>query len=228
MRRLFEILPVARKAHHHIRLSASIRSDLLWWYTFMTQWYGVSIISGQGYPSVELWTDAPSSFGCGAICLGLSKWLQLPWGYGTGKLVSQDETSIAWMELLPIVLATAVWGRAWCGWMVAVHCDNTTAVTVVNSGYSRMPRIMHLLRCLFFIRAHYQFTLQAQHIEGANNTWADAISRDNPVFMQSQVFRSTYQRTPLPQSLVELLVERQPDWTSVHWTQLVRDCLQLA
>ena len=43
--------------------------------------------------------------------------------------------SITWMELLPIVLASAVWGPAWRGQRIIVHCDNTGAVTIVNSGY---------------------------------------------------------------------------------------------
>ena len=45
--------------------------------------------------------------------------------------------SIMCMELLPIVLASAVWGQAWHGQRIIVHCDNTGAVTVANSGYSR-------------------------------------------------------------------------------------------
>ncbi len=42
-----------------------------------------------------------------------------------------------------------------------VHCDNLGVVAVVNSGYSRVPQIMHLLRCLFFIRAHFQIDVVA-------------------------------------------------------------------
>jgi len=77
-----------------------------------------------------------------------------------------------------------------------MNCDNTGAVAVANSGYSRAPHIMHLLQCLFFIRAIYQFSEQVVYIEGADNTWADAISRNYSVLVDSQVFKSTYQRTP--------------------------------
>ena len=44
LRHLFELLSVARKAHHHVRLGAVARSDLLWWCMFMEQWNGVSMI----------------------------------------------------------------------------------------------------------------------------------------------------------------------------------------
>ena len=112
--------------------------------------------------------------------------------------VSLGGESITWMELLPIILASAVWGPAWHGQRIIVHCDNTGTVTVANCGYSRAPQIMHLLQCLFFIRAHlffiiFEFSLQAVHLEGTDNTLAYAVSRNNHALLDSQVFRSTYQ-----------------------------------
>ena len=44
MRHLFEALTGIRQAHHHVRLSSSIRSDIRWWHTFMAEWNGVSMI----------------------------------------------------------------------------------------------------------------------------------------------------------------------------------------
>ena len=49
---------------------------------------------------------------------------------------------------------------------MTVHCDNTAAMAVVNSGYSRVPEIMHLLRCLFYIRAHLELEVWAVHTPG--------------------------------------------------------------
>ena len=89
------------------------------------------------------------------------------------------EESIVLKELLPIVLACAIWGKRWGGRMVTVHCDNMGAVALVNSGYSKIQQIMHLLRCLFFIRALYQMELWAVHVPGRDNTLADALSRNN-------------------------------------------------
>ena len=56
--------------------------------------------------------------------------------------------SILAMELLPIVMACVIWGPRWRQSAVTAQCDNEGAVAVVNSGYSRVPRIMH---CLFFL-----------------------------------------------------------------------------
>ena len=226
MRRLFEALSGVRRSHHHIRLGPAIRSDILWWHTFMAEWNGVSIIPHPRPPSAVLWSDASGSFGCGAICPTLAKWIQLRWDEHK-KSSDGGVDSITWMELLPIVLACAVWGHGWHGQRVIVNCDNTGAVAVANSGYSKAPRIMHLLRCLFFIRALYQFSVHVVYVEGTDNTWADAISRNYPVLIDSQVFKSTYQRTTLPEGLITLLMVEQPDWTSDRWIKLFRSSLQL-
>ena len=88
---------------------------------------------------------------------------------------------------------------------MTVHCDNQGTVAVVNSGYSRVPPIMHLLRCLFFIRAPFQINLWATHIPGIENTLADAISRDNLPVLYSQVPESVNCRSPVPLPLISLL-----------------------
>ena len=110
--------------------------------------------------------------------------------------------------------------------MVVVHCDNQAAVCVVNTGYSRDKDMMHLMRCLFFIRAYWGIGMRAEHIPGEQNTAADAISRGN----LSTLFQVSPQASPLPtavpQSLLDLLVAQQPDWTSPSWVSLFRSCLQ--
>ena len=87
---------------------------------------------------------------------------------------------------------------------------------------------MHLLRSPFFIWAHFEFSLQAVHIKETDNALADAISHNNHVLLNSQVFRSTYQWTPLPEELTILLTVEQANWTSDRWTQLFKNCLQPA
>ena len=46
--------------------------------------------------------------------------------------------------------------------MVDVNCDNLGVVALVNSGYSKVPEIMHLLMSLFFIKAHFQIDDMSQ------------------------------------------------------------------
>ena len=69
-------------------------------------------------------------------------------------------------ELVPIVLA-AVWGREWHEQSVRAKCDNSAVVAVLNWGNSQDDEVMHLIQCLAFVKARFQFDLFATHIEGA-------------------------------------------------------------
>ncbi len=124
------------------------------------------------------------------------------------------------------MMACMIWGPWWQDCRVVVHCDNQAVVCVVNSGYSKDKDMMHLLRCLFFIRAHWGLYLRAEHIPGEQNVVADAISRGNlSRFFQVSPAASSHP-TPVPQPLHELLVAQQPDWTSPDWVTLFKSCLQ--
>ena len=128
----------------------------------------------------NIWTDASGTVGCGAWNPTTGEWIQLEWtGVNITPGPEVPNRGIAWKELVPIILACALWGRRWSGGTVTIHCDNTAAASVLNSGYSRVPEIIHLLRCLFFIRARFQFEAWAVHIPGVENGVADAVSRND-------------------------------------------------
>ena len=112
--------------------------------------------------------------------------------------------------------------------MVHVHSDNEAVVAVINTGYSKDPQMMHLIRCLFFILAAWDISLYACHIPGVLNTVADAISRDNIPLLFSKVPDADRTPTPVPPNLVELLLTRQPDWTHPTWKRLFNSCFQRA
>ena len=152
--------------------------------------------------------------------------LQLKWSLLEQSEGSFGDQPITQKEVLPVVLACAVWGSSWKNWRVVVHCDNEAAVTVLNSGYARDSQIMHLLRALFFIKAVYQIELKATHIPGKDNVIADAISWDKLTVLHSQVPPPDPDPTQVPREIQHLLVEEQPDWTSVNWTQLFRRCFR--
>ena len=97
---------------------------------------------------------------------------------------------------------------------VTVHCDNLGTVALVNSGYSKVPQSMHLLRCLFFIRAQFQIQLWAVHIPGIENTLADAISRNNLCLLYSQIPEAIGRQSPIPPQLISLLLDPHLDWST--------------
>ena len=62
MQRLFDLLAVACRAHHHIYLKLSFGSDLLWWATFLQLWNGVALNSSHPVSSrIHVWSDESGS-----------------------------------------------------------------------------------------------------------------------------------------------------------------------
>ena len=88
----------------------------------------------QWTPAVEIYTDAAGEVGCEAWW-GVH-WLQLKWA----REATWRGISITQKEVLPAVLACAVWGHQW----KAKRYDNEAAVAVLNARYSHDPLIMHL------------------------------------------------------------------------------------
>ena len=130
------------------------------------------------------------------------------------------QAHITVQELIPIVIAAALWGRRWSGQTVQVWCDNEAAVSIINTGTSMDLEALHLMRCLAFISAKFQFYLFATHVQGKRNVIADALSRN-----KMHLFRSLYPQahmlpTEIPEALLDLLIIRKPDWRSPIWTTL--------
>ena len=215
LRRVYDLLAGTShfKPHYFIRLNAECRADIEWWYTFVKAWNGVSIIRHpeQLKPDVLLRTDASGSRGCGAYWRTL--WLQVPW---SGLPI--ENQAIAAKELFPIVLASLVWGHAWQGQSVLCRCDNNAVVEVINRQSAREPLLCHLLRCLFFASARFDFRIAAQHTPGATNIAADALSRNNLPLFFLQVPHASLQPTTVPRDLPPQLSRGRPTWTSQDWT----------
>ena len=128
-------------------------------------------------------------------------------------------------ELLPIVLSAALWGRHWGRCQVTFYSDNAAAVAVLQRRSARDPALLHLLRCLYFYAAHFQFAYTARHIPGVDNVAADALSRNFMPTFFSLVPQGHY--TPIPPGVTTFLISRRPDWGSADWIRLFRASLQV-
>ena len=78
---------------------------------------------------------------------------------------------------------------------------------------------MHLLRCLFFMEAHFQFELIATHIAGVHYGLADDLSCNRRSFFLSKAPWATPHPPPVPAQLAALLLDLSQDWMSPSWTQ---------
>ena len=218
LRRLIDLSTTVKPLHRFVRLGASARSDIEWWYRYCSEWNGIAMMSsvnkGQPEFEVSIISDASGSWGCGAM--NGREWFQLKWA-GMGAI---SEQNITVKELLPIVLAAALWGSEWAGKTVRAQCDNSAVVAIVNSGTSREREAMHLLRCLAFLEAQHSFYMFASHIQGVLNTETDALSRDNRSLFHSLHPQAYRDPVAIPESLLDVLIVSRPDWTSQSWTQL--------
>ena len=102
---------------------------------------------------------------------------------------------------------------------VLCRCDNQAAVQVISSRSCRDPGLMHLLRCLFFLEATYQYELTAVHVAGRDNQLADDLSRNQLSSFHSKVPQADQDPSSIPVDLPRLLFH-ELDWTSPTWTRL--------
>ena len=106
------------------------------------------------------------------------------------------------------------------GHIVMARCDNEAVVFVLNKRYSKDPHLAHMLRTLFFVEAHFQLQLKAQHIPGSHNTLADLLSRNQVAKFRTLVPSADIFPLCVPLSLLQWLLDLTMDWTSEPWTQL--------
>ena len=209
------MLKATRAPHHFVRLNTGARADLCWWRYFLQDWNGVSFFSQPAH-SYHVYSDASGTFGCGAFIQSLG-WFQVRWP------ACWDPVNIAAEELVPIVIAAALWGAQWAGHSICFHSDNMAVMAILGKGSSTDRLLMHLLRCLLFYAAYFTFHIHSEHIPGIMNVAADALSRNN-----LSSFSSLVPQTPqvqVPQSVSCLLLTQMPNWGSVTWTELFKPSL---
>ncbi len=167
---------------------------------------------GPHSPDATVTSDASGTWGCGAY-LG-KEWFMLEW------TESFRELHITVKELAPIVIAAIVWGPTWRGMSIRAKCDNSAVVAIVNSGSSRNPQAMNLVRCLAFLSATLDFRIHAVHLSGAHNTLADVLSRNNLTLFLSQHPQAHPKATAIPTAALDLILLREPNWTATDWTSM--------
>ena len=164
---------------------------------------------------VELYTDASGSWGCGGIWN--NSWFSCAWNN------EWSGVGIAAKELLPVVLAVGIWGKLWQHKHVCVHTDNMAVVEVIKAKDSKVPLMMHLLRCLHFLCARWDIVILAKHVKGSLNTAADALSWNSLQVLRSVAPSAHVNPTPIPTPLWQLLVSERPDWLSPNWKHKLTD-----
>ena len=175
--RIINLTRGVKHRFHHIRLNKEFSRDIQMWKVFLAQWNGRSFFLDSRVTSsldLQLYTDAASTVGFGGFLNG--KWFQ---GRRPPHLLINKTKGIRieWQELFPIVLACALWYPHFSSKRLQFWCDNQSVVAIINSGHSKAPRVMDLVRFFVLISMKHNFLVRARHVPGVNNEIADALSR---------------------------------------------------
>ena len=199
-KRAAEMQRLDAKANHSWRVTRPMRDDLDWWAKQLQDWNGVSVLYDAEWLAsdrIELFTDACED-GFGAV-FGTEwfagRWSPAIWGEAVHELSTR---SMPFLELYALVAAATVWGERWTGKKITFRCDCKPVVQAIKRGSSSSRGMTHLLRILCANACFNGYDFRAEHIAGADNVAADALSRAG----DGQAFRAACPNAdPHPQQL---------------------------
>ena len=147
------------------------REDLLWWCAEGRLLAGISLVQDQ--PDQMFWSDA-SDAGWGANLA--DRFVSGIWSAEEALL------SINARELLAVEKGLLAFQDCLCGRVVAVFCDNTTAVSYLRrQGGTHSPLLNSLAQRVLRWAEEMRISLLPQFVMGAHNVVADSLSRPNQV-----------------------------------------------
>ena len=174
--RLIQASKTVSKLHYFVYLNNETKQDIIMWQHLLAHWNGISLFIdplNTPAPDLELFTDA-AKIGYAGYFHG--KWFQDKWPEDLHLGPDQD-MSMTFCELYPIVVAAILWGQSWSSKRLLFHCDNLGTVQAITKGRSKSPLVMKLMRRLVLVAAQHSFAYSSCHVPGVDNGIADSLSR---------------------------------------------------
>ena len=128
-----------------------------------------------------------------------------------------SDIHIAAKEMVPVVIAVALWGAEWAESTILVRSDNMSVVLALAGGTAKDHLLMHLLRCLHFFTVSHQIGIQSRHVAGVMNVVVDALSHNNRCTFFQCISQASKEPSIVPVQLLEILPHQRPDWSSHNW-----------
>ena len=85
--------------------------------------------------------------------------------------------SINYLELYAVTVGIYLWITDYANQQICLFCDNMSVVHMINSGVSKCPNCMVLLRLITLQSLKFNVVVKAKHVQSASNQFADLISR---------------------------------------------------
>jgi hypothetical protein len=191
------------------KIPRAVSADVSHWKTLLHEWNGVSVLYDASWllsDRIELFTDACED-GYGGVFGNewfAGRWSPAVWGEALHDL---SKRSMPFLELYALVSAAVLWGEKWKAKKITFRCDCMPVVQAIGRGSSRSRGMNHLLRILCRDACINGYDFRAEHIAGADNVAADALSR----WGDCQEFRAVCPNSselPLPCPAISLPLPR--------------------
>lgn len=211
IRRLYDASCGLKKPHHRRRVNNEMKEDIYTWLFFLNRFNGITSYRQVDWANgcdLELFTDSAGNpdLGCGAV-FG-SHWVYLLWPQNWKSL--NVFSLITFLELVPIAMAFAVWGRELLGKKVILHTDNQALVIILNTKTSKSKLVMILLRPLILQSLIYNIQFKGVHIPGVHNVKADSLSRQQWRRFHSSFPDADPSASHIPQSFLQVIYNIDP------------------
>jgi hypothetical protein len=171
-RNLINLLCKVTQQHHYVRIMSAARSDIDWWIHGLPLFHGSTPFSTDvPLPSFEYATDACLS---GGAAYFRQDWFYISW---EEDFPEYKDAHINVLELKTVVESARRWGPSWNNLHVLVRSDNSATVAAITLSTSRSPKLLGLVKELFWLAVKFNFKLSASYLPGALNVLSDKLSR---------------------------------------------------
>jgi hypothetical protein len=172
-----------RKPSHRVRMSAWLRSELLWWLNVAPSLNGKhQILPAMPVKWAQFQTDASLTGAGGEPCVGI--WLQGAYNsLSCTQLCScfadvpEKTAHISVWEMYAVVVCVRLYGDYMAGRYWRVRTDNSQVVAWFMKGDAPPHLVSLWLKEMATLSVQLRFRIGAKHIPGAANCMADALSR---------------------------------------------------
>ena len=172
------------KHYHHVKLDEEFAKDCQVWRLFLENAESVTITHPFidfendrftfNAQTLEFYTDASACKDLGFGCYFRGEWTFGRWEMG---FIEECEPSIEYLELFALLVGIFVWRDRLRNARFVIFCDNEAVVHMVNSGVSKCPHCMYLLRLLTLNNLLFNRRVFVRHVTSKANYLADSLSR---------------------------------------------------
>ena len=168
--RLLAGLRTMAEQHHKMVLTSEMLLDVVWWYTYIKDFNGVSFIINPLKITLSYAGDACKAGG-GAF------FDSEYWSRPLPDSMLGDDPPIHLKEFYVLLISIGLWGPRFSGHAVELYCDNTAVVDVCNYQKPRDAEMSRFLREFLLLVVKYKFHPVVKKISTSDNWVADYLSR---------------------------------------------------